>query len=143
MVTLLLVASIVMAVALCVALFVFARASRGSETNQAPDRVKAGSVRPLSSDTLRRLREWYAGRSCAICQRPIAPIHGEPRPGLLDTKAHQTSSWQDFTPDQLIAALETHLPVCADCHTASQFRRQFPDLIVDREPTPYRDSAFH
>ncbi len=97
----------------------------------------------LSPEIVALLKQWYAGRSCALCQRPIAKIHGEPRPGLFNAGTRQTLSWNDIPPDQIPAALQTHLPVCANCNTAESFRREFPDLVVDRATTPHRDSAVH
>jgi hypothetical protein len=38
--------------------------------------------------------------------------------------------------DQLRNVLETHSPVCWDCHIAQEFRQDHPDLVVFR---PWRN----
>jgi hypothetical protein len=43
----------------------------------------------------------------------------------------------------LPVALETHLPVCASCQVAEAFRRQFPELVVDRKPHDNPGASVH
>lgn len=81
------------------------------------------------------LKNWYAGKSCAICHRPIPPLdHVGPKPGLLNfaSMGHETLNWEDIPAENLPAMFESHLPVCAHCQVTESFRRQFPDLVVDR-----------
>ena len=77
------------------------------------------------------LAHWYEGRTCAYCGRPFAqaspPTH---RPGAL-SPAGRTVLWHDVAPEEIPAALNTHLPVCWDCHIAETFRRKHPELVVD------------
>jgi hypothetical protein len=106
------------------------------------------AIAPEDTLAVTVLERWYAGKDCAICQRPIAPIHaGQPKPGLLNVAAstHETLRWEDITAEHLPAVLDSHLPVCASCHVADTFRRQFPDLVVDRgNPAESgRDIAIH
>ena len=92
------------------------------------------------------LKRWYAGKDCAICRRPIGPIRpAEPTPGLLNVASptHETIDWKEIPAEQLPALLDTHLPVCANCHVAETFRRQFPDLVVNRAETSKRDISVH
>lgn len=82
------------------------------------------------------LKKWFAGKSCAMCRRPIPPIHtAEQRPGLMNvtTPAHELLGWDEIPGDEhLPAMLQSHLPVCSNCVLAEQFRRQFPELVTDR-----------
>jgi hypothetical protein len=92
------------------------------------------------------LKNWYVGRTCAICRRAIGTLHpAEPRPGLLDATSptREILSWDDIPAEQLPSALETHVPVCPNCVVAETFRRQYPQLVTDREDTPQRDRIYH
>lgn len=79
------------------------------------------------------LRRWFAGKACTICEKTIPPIHRiEQHPGLM-TSDHDVITWEQIVHDeQLTASLESHLPVCANCLMAETFRRQFPELVLDR-----------
>ena len=37
----------------------------------------------------------------------------------------------------------THLPVCWNCHIAESFRREHPELVVDRPASSSRLSILH
>jgi hypothetical protein len=104
------------------------------------------AVAPTETLAVHMLKEWYAGKKCAVCNGAIPPVHGgEPRPGLLNVASagREILSWEDIPAEQLPAVLASHLPVCANCHIAESFRRQFPDLVTDRAPTDKRDLAVH
>jgi hypothetical protein len=111
------------------------------------DQACAGQIEAAPEETLatQMLKQWYVGKTCAVCHRPIPPVTGsEPRPGLLSlTSDHEILGWGDVRAEQLPAVLESYLPVCADCHVAEQFRRQFPGLVTDRAPTDKRDLVVH
>lgn len=78
------------------------------------------------------LMRWYAERSCAICHKPFGEIHWhEHKPALLGPD-HVTLEWFEFRPEKVHEVLATHQPVCWDCHIASKFRREHPELVVDR-----------
>ncbi len=101
-------------------------------------------IRASPEDTLvvTMLKRWYAGKSCAICKRAIAPLQRmEPKPGLLNVASHEVLTWEDVPAEQLPAMLESHLPVCANCQVAETFRRQFPDLALDRPEHGSRPNA--
>ena len=77
-------------------------------------------------------QQWFRGRSCAYCHRPIEQIHWhDHRPALLSPDK-KTIQWNDVPPERLPEVLETHLPVCWSCHIAETFRRQHPSGFVDR-----------
>jgi hypothetical protein len=106
------------------------------------------AIAPEETRAVSMLRRWYAGKSCAICHRAIPPVKpGEQRPGLLNVASptHPTLSWDEIPAEHLPAVLDSHLPVCASCLVSETFRRQFPDLVVDRgHPSAAgRDLAIH
>ena len=91
---------------------------------------------PAGTRTGDLLRAWFANKSCTICERPIPPIQRiEQHPGLMnpESPSHDVVTWEQFARDErLPELLETHLPVCANCVMAETFRRQYPDLVIDR-----------
>lgn len=81
---------------------------------------------------------WYEGKSCAFCRKPIAPLHHlDHAPALLGPD-HKTVEWKELQPQQLPEIMETHRPVCWNCHIAETFRRTHPELVVNRELEPKR-----
>jgi len=77
-------------------------------------------------------QQWFRGRSCAYCHRPIEQIHWhDHRPALLSPDK-KTIQWNDVPPERLPEVFETHSPVCWSCHIAETFRRQHPGGFVDR-----------
>ncbi len=108
--------------------------SRWPERHEC-DQACTAQIRVAPEDTrvLTMLKRWYAGKSCAICKRAIAPLHRmDPKPGLLNVASHEVLTWDDVPAEQLPAMLQSHLPVCVNCQVAETFRRQFPDLALDR-----------
>lgn len=82
--------------------------------------------------------KWYEGKSCVFCHRKIGPLHHlDHIPALLGPD-HKTAEWKEFRPQQLPEILGTHRPVCWNCHIAERFRREHPELVVDREMEPKR-----
>lgn len=100
------------------------------------------ALRRPSSETMAMLRRWYTGKTCVMCGHAIE-IYGESRPGFLDRDAERTVAWDEMLETDLPGALDRYDPVCASCYTAESFRALYPDRVVDRAPTPLRDSATH
>lgn len=76
--------------------------------------------------------EWYRGKTCAYCGKPFGEIHWhDHRPALRDADG-VTRQWSEMRPEQLPRLFETCTPVCWDCHIAESFRREHPELVVDR-----------
>jgi hypothetical protein len=77
-------------------------------------------------------QQWYRGKACAYCRTPIEKIHWhDHRPALLSPEK-KTVQWSEIPDEKLPEVFETHLPVCWSCHIAETFRREHPELIVDR-----------
>ncbi len=75
---------------------------------------------------------WYEGKDCVLCGRPIpAPGLFDHHPALLGDDG-VTSEWSDLEPEELPALFEMRQPVCWDCHVAERFRREFPELAIER-----------
>ena len=78
------------------------------------------------------LTRWYEGKSCVLCGRPLGDIDWvEHRPAFLSPE-NITVEWKDLSPEKVPQTLESHRPVCWNCHIAATFRREHPDLIVER-----------
>jgi hypothetical protein len=79
-----------------------------------------------------KLANWYMGKSCVLCGKHFGEIDWmEHKPALMAAD-HCTKEWSQIRYEELHGILETHLPVCWNCHIAATFRRQYPDLVTDR-----------
>jgi hypothetical protein len=78
------------------------------------------------------VERFYEGKACAICRKPIGPIDWTRHmPAAIDQEG-RTITW-DMVPAKLLPRfLNTHLPVCWDCHIATSFRREHSALVTDR-----------
>jgi len=77
-------------------------------------------------------QQWYRGRACAYCRKPIEKIQWhDHRPALLSPEK-KTVQWSEIPAEKLPEVFETHLPVCWSCHMAETFRREHPERVVDR-----------
>jgi hypothetical protein len=82
------------------------------------------------------LKHFFEGKQCATCKRAIPPVHAfEPRPGLLNPKTREAISWDDIPDTNLPATLESHVAICSNCALIEVFRKQHPELVVDRHRT--------
>lgn len=76
----------------------------------------------------------YRGQRVVVCQRPFGEIHWDDyKPALLRPEDRRTFGWRDLAPESLPEVLETHLPVCWNCHVAAAFRREHPEMVTDRD----------
>jgi hypothetical protein len=95
-----------------------------------PKRAKSN---PHDAATTAHLKQFFGGKECAACGRPIAPVHaGELHPGLLNTNTHEAIAWEDIPAADLSTTLASHATICASCVTVETFRREYPDRVVDR-----------
>jgi len=86
--------------------------------------------------------QWYAERPCVFCQRPIREIDWlQQKPALL-TPDQGTVEWNEIAPERLPEVFQTCQPVCWSCHVAEKFRREHPDLVVDRKWERGADGAY-
>jgi hypothetical protein len=82
-----------------------------------------------------RVAQWYAEKTCALCHRPVGErewMEHEPALIALQDPEHKTIAWRDVAPETMWTVFETHAPVCWNCHVTETFRRQHPELVIDR-----------
>ncbi|MGD8395895.1 MAG: hypothetical protein PVF43_10500 [Candidatus Eiseniibacteriota bacterium] len=85
------------------------------------------------------VRTWYAGKQCAVCGKPFGEINWHShQPALIDA-AGRTVLWSDVRVEDLPKVLETHRPVCWDCHVVETLYREHPEIVTERpqRETPY------
>jgi len=75
---------------------------------------------------------WYAGKHCAACNREIGPVVWHERPPALLAADGTTHEWPDVAPQELPKIFRTHQPLCWQCHNTESFRRETPQLVIER-----------
>jgi hypothetical protein len=78
------------------------------------------------------LAGWYAGRNCAYCRKPVGEINWQERKPALLSPEGQSVEWHEVRPEQIPDVLATHRAICWNCHIIETFRRQHPELVVER-----------
>lgn len=120
---------------------------RLKECSRWPERQDCGQeclrqieIGPANCLVWNIVSQWYEGKSCAFCRRPISPLHHlDHAPALLGPDS-KTSEWREFRPEQLPEIFSNYQPVCWNCHVVETFRRLHPDLVVDRSLASKRTS---
>jgi hypothetical protein len=119
---------------------------RLSECSRWPERQGCGQeclsqIEAAPEECLVRtfVARWYAGKACAYCGKPIEGIDwlGGQRPALLDPD-RKTVQWDQISPERLPEVLSKYAPVCWNCHITETFRRDHPELVVER---PWRKAS--
>ena len=87
-----------------------------------------------SPENLERLfSNWYAGKSCAVCIRPLTPADWrQNRVGLLNQN-HELFELCDLPADNLEGALAQTRPLCWRCHQAERMRQPRPHRVLRGE----------
>jgi hypothetical protein len=75
---------------------------------------------------------WYSGKSCHYCARPIGRIVWHERPPAVRLADGQTKEWKDIAPEQLPSVFATAEAVCWACHIVEGFRREHPEMVIER-----------
>jgi hypothetical protein len=83
-----------------------------------------------------RVRElievWYRDHPCALCGKEFKHLSWvEHKPALMDAERHSVQ-WSDIEPETLPEVLETHWPVCWDCHVVETLYRTHAERITER-----------
>ncbi len=86
------------------------------------------------------ITRWYQGQKCAYCHKPFGEIHWHDHPPALLDSERKTVEWNKVPAEKLQEVLRTHWPVCWSCHMAETFRREHPELVVERHESPLRMS---
>jgi len=88
------------------------------------------------------LEKWYRDKQCAFCERSFHQIDlTDHKPALL-TPEGVTIEWKQVPVSQVAEVMQTHLPVCWNCHIAQEFRRAHPELVVERS-LPLQNRSHH
>ena len=95
-------------------------------------------VAPEDCLVTRIVEDWYRSRTCAFCGNLFGEMNWMDRRGALLGPNGKTVLWEEVRPEDLPDVLATHRPVCWSCHIAQSFRREHPDLVVDR---PWKHSG--
>ncbi|OFW11832.1 MAG: hypothetical protein A3H96_27295 [Acidobacteria bacterium RIFCSPLOWO2_02_FULL_67_36] len=106
--------------------------------NRPPVEVKPAHAKnnPHDAAMTAELKHFFEGKQCSACSRPIPPVHAfELRPGLLNADTREAIAWVEIPAANLSTTLESHVPICSNCLVIETFRRQHPDLVVDRHRT--------
>jgi hypothetical protein len=83
------------------------------------------------------LAKFYAGKQCVLCTASLDGIESWGHHHALMAQGGQTMEWSEIAGEHLLDVLQSHWPVCWNCHVAETFRRQHAELVVDR-PAPGR-----
>jgi hypothetical protein len=117
-------------------IFVTFRGFRAVDRPPVDVKPRHAKHNPHDAATTAQLKTFLEGKPCGDCGRPIAVVHaGDIRPGLLNPQTHEATGWADIVPANLPAMFESHVPICANCLVSHTFRREYPDLVVDRHRT--------
>ena len=78
------------------------------------------------------VERFYEGKACSLCRHPFGTLDWyEHKPALMDPRGRSVQ-WADVPAELLPHFLETFAPICWDCHVAESFRREHPELVVER-----------
>ena len=83
------------------------------------------------------LAKWYEGKACTFCGKPFNEVEWLPHKPAMRSPEGRTIEWWEMRPEELLAALGTHQPVCWNCHIAETFRRLYPDLVSESKDTAH------
>ena len=78
------------------------------------------------------LMQWYRGKKCCYCGKPIEQLHWIDHKPALQNPEGALLRWSGVSVENLSTVLNTHLPVCSDCFIVQSFRREHPELVVYR-----------
>ena len=108
------------------------------------DQACAPQIAAAPEETLVQnvVRNWYSERSCVYCGRSIRDLGGAVAPGLRSA-AGELREWREVNAEELPELLANSVAVCGACDVTEDFRRRFPDLVIDRPETPLRERLVH
>ncbi|MEO8034395.1 MAG: hypothetical protein ABI837_08165 [Acidobacteriota bacterium] len=86
---------------------------------------------------------WYRDKRCAYCRREIGAIEWHDALPALRSADGTPREWKGISAADVPAILETHTAICWNCSLVEGFRREHPELVVDRAETPLRERAIH
>jgi len=75
---------------------------------------------------------WYEGKSCAFCAKPIDHLSWSDHRAAFLGPDGTTREWETVPAEDLPGIFETSRPVCWSCHIAESFRQRYPELVTNR-----------
>jgi len=98
------------------------------------DQACLSQIATAPSDCLVRniVAAWYAGKRCAVCNGEIGPVVWHERPPALWSPDGTSREWTAVAAEELPNIFATHAPLCWICHLAMSFRREHPELVIER-----------
>ena len=78
------------------------------------------------------LRRWYDFRSCHYCGKQFQEIHLTDHKPALRSPDGELIEWRAVPIKDIQEVMDTFSPVCWDCYIAQSFRRDHPEMVVDR-----------
>ena len=75
---------------------------------------------------------WYEGKDCHYCGKPIGAIVWHERPPAVRLTNGITREWKEIAPETLPQVFATADPVCWACHMVETFRREHPQMVIER-----------
>ena len=113
---------------------------RLSECTRWPEKQDCGQeclrqieLAPAECLVRNEVSHWYEGKTCVVCHRAIGAVRWHDHPPALVGEDYRTVEWKDVPLDRLPEYMETHQPVCWDCHIVQTFRREHPEMITERK----------
>jgi len=121
--------------------FVITSCSRWPE-RAGCDQACVPQIEASPDETLVRsiVAKWYEARTCVYCAAPIREIgFAAVAPALLSPDG-TLREWSDVAAEELPGILENAVAVCGRCELVEDFRRRFPDRVIERPMPPLRQS---
>ncbi|MCG8604385.1 hypothetical protein MJD09_05215 [bacterium] len=78
------------------------------------------------------LTRWYQNKRCIYCGRQFEQINWHDHKPALRNVYGDFVEWSDLPVEKLPRILDDYKAVCWNCYIAEDFRRQHPELVVDR-----------
>jgi hypothetical protein len=85
--------------------------------------------------------KWYEGKHCHYCAKDIGRIVWHERPPAVRLTDGTTREWKTIPPEQLPRVFATGAPACWACHIVETFRRERPELVVQRPRMPEEEKT--
>jgi hypothetical protein len=82
------------------------------------------------------LAKWYEGKVCAFCGIEFGELQWADRKPVLLSPENKIVDWNEIRPETLPEVLANHVGVCWNCGIVERFRREHPDLVIER---PWRE----
>ena len=87
---------------------------------------------PQSSLVRAIVADWYTGKSCVFCHRPIGRIVWHERPPAIRVLDGSIHEWTHVRVEDLPELFRSSDPVCWACYVVEGFRHDEPEMVIER-----------